>query len=93
MTEPIELRTRGRSPQDSVEDESKLLLKKSLLSKYIEVTYTGDKYPNIDGFIEFFNENGSTTVKAFFQLKGSEQDSFHTTPYGITSRSTLTTLT
>ena len=33
-----------------------------------------DKYPNIDGHIEFLNDNGSSTsVRLLFQIKGTEQ--------------------
>jgi len=31
-------------------------------------------FPNTDGHIEFFDENGSTTVRMFFQLKSSKKD-------------------
>lgn len=47
---------------------SKLPLREALF------TFYGDKYPNLDGHIEFLDENGSTTRKLFFQLKGTEND-------------------
>lgn len=68
------LKTKGPAPTDQVEKKSQhILASKVPLSDAIFDWY-GDKYPNLDGHIEFLGENGSTTVKLFFQLKSSEQD-------------------
>ena len=70
----IQLETKGPSPTDLIEKKSRQILESKLpLDEAIFVWY-GDKNPNLDGHIEFLDKSGSTTVKLFFQLKGSEQD-------------------
>lgn len=69
-----QLTTKKPSPTDLIEQNSKQIFESKLpLAKRI-FTWYGDKYPNLDGHIEFVGENGSTAVKMFFQLKSSEQD-------------------
>ena len=69
-----QLETKGPSPTDLIEEESKQILRAKLpLNEAIFVWYP-DKHPNLDGHIEFINKSGSTTVKLFFQLKGSNQN-------------------
>lgn len=69
-----QLTTRGPSPTDLIEQNSKQIFESKLpLADRIFFWY-GDKTPNLDGHIEFLGENGSTTVKMFFQLKSSEQE-------------------
>jgi len=70
----VKFATKGPSPTDQIEEKSRQIFRLKLpLSDALFVWY-GDKYPNLDGHIEFLGENGSTTVKLFFQLKSSEQD-------------------
>ncbi len=69
-----QLKTKSVSTTDLVEQNSKQIFESKLpLSERIFSWY-GDKYPNLDGHVEFLGENGSTTIKMFFQLKGSDQD-------------------
>ena len=68
------LRTKGQSATDLIEQNSRQIFESKLpLSERIFSWY-GDKYPNLDGHIEFLGENGSTAIKMFFQLKSSDQD-------------------
>ena len=70
----VQLETKGPSPTDLIEKKSRQILESKLpLDEAIFVWY-GDKNPNLDGHIEFLDKSGSTAVKLFFQLKGSEQD-------------------
>lgn len=72
------LPTRGASGTDQIEERSRQLLRAKLPLNDALITYYPDKYPNLDGHIEFLEgQNGSTAVKLFFQLKGTEQDVSH----------------
>lgn len=68
------LQTRGVAGTDQVEQRSRQLLRAKLPLNDALITDYSDKYPNLDGHIEFLDGNGSTAVKLFFQLKGTEQD-------------------
>ena len=69
-----QLTTKAPSPTDQIEKKSQQIFESKLpLTDALFVWY-GDKNPNLDGHIEFLGENGSTTVKLFFQLKSSEQE-------------------
>lgn len=70
----VQLETKGPSPTDIIEKRSRQILRSKLpLGEALFIWY-GDKFPNLDGHIEFLDKDGSTTVKLFFQLKGSEKD-------------------
>jgi len=69
-----QLTTKGPSPTDLIEQNSKQILESKLPLVDRIFFWYGDKNPNLDGHIEFLGENGSTTVKMFFQLKSSEQE-------------------
>jgi hypothetical protein len=72
-----QLITKAPSATDLTEQNSRQIFESKLsLSERIFGWY-GDKYPNLDGHIEFLGENGSTAVKMFFQLKGSDKDISH----------------
>ena len=69
-----QLTTKAPSPTDQIEKKSQQIFESKLpLANALFVWY-GDKNPNLDGHVEFLGENGSTTVKLFFQLKSSEQE-------------------
>jgi Domain of unknown function (DUF4365) len=69
-----ELRTRGVGRADTIEVRSRQVLQQRLPpSEAVLVTYP-DKYPNLDGLIEFFGETGALGLTAFFQLKATEAD-------------------
>jgi len=68
------LKTKGPSPTDQVEKKSQQIFQSKLPLSDAIFDWYEDKYPNLDGHIEFLGENGSTTVKLFFQLKSSEKD-------------------
>lgn len=68
------LKTKGPSPTDQIEEKSRQIFRSKVLPSDAIFVWYGDKYPNLDGHIEFLGENGSTTIKLFFQLKSSEQD-------------------
>lgn len=70
----LNLPTKSISPTDLIEERSKQILKSKLPLREALFTFYPDKYPNLDGHIEFLDENGSTTIKLFFQLKGTEND-------------------
>lgn len=71
----VNLTTKGRSPTDLIEKKSIDIVKTKLPVEEAEFIWIGGKYPNYDGMIEFFGDNGgSTTIKLFFQLKGSQRD-------------------
>ena len=69
-----QLTTKGPSATDLIEQNSKQIFESRLPLADRIFTWYADKYPNLDGHIEFIGENGSTAVKMFFQLKRSEQD-------------------
>ncbi|MBE3128366.1 MAG: DUF4365 domain-containing protein [Actinobacteria bacterium] len=69
-----QLITKGPSSTDQVEKESKQIFQSKVPIRDAQIIWYGDKYPNLDGHIEFLEEKSSTTVKLFFQLKGSKQD-------------------
>lgn len=69
-----QLTTRGVSPTDQTEKKSQQIFESKLSLTDALFVWYGDKNPNLDGHVEFLGENGSTTVKMFFQLKSSEQD-------------------
>lgn len=69
-----QLTTRGVSPTDQTEKKSQQIFESKIPLKDALFVWYGDKSPNLDGHLEFLSENGSTTVKLFFQLKSSEQD-------------------
>ena len=70
------LPTRGIPKTDVIEQRSRLVLQSKLSLTEALFTFYPDKTPNLDGHIEFFEANGSTStaVKLFFQLKGTDQD-------------------
>lgn len=68
------LATKGPSPTDLIEQNSKQIFESKLPLADRIFSWYGDKYPNLDGHIEFLSANGSTAVKMFFQLKSSEQN-------------------
>lgn len=75
-----QLTTKGPSSTGLVEQTSKQILQSKLpLSEAIFIWYdqSYQNFPNIDGHIEFFDGNGSTTVRMFFQLRSSEKDITH----------------
>lgn len=68
------LQTKKPSPTDLIEERSQLMLRSKLPLNEASISYPREKYPTWDGLIEFFDENGSTMTKLFFQLKGTEED-------------------
>jgi hypothetical protein len=67
--------TKSVSNTDHIEERSRQILRAKLPLNDAILVFYSDKYPNLDGHIEFLEgENGSTAVKLFFQLKGTEQD-------------------
>lgn len=70
----VKLTTKGPSPTDQIEKKSQLIFGSKLPVSDAQFVWYGEKYPNLDGHIEFLGENGSTTIMLYFQLKGSEQD-------------------
>ncbi len=68
------LPTKKLSSNDIVEKrslqifQSKLPLEEALFQPY------EDKMPNLDGHVEFLDESGSTGIRLFYQLKGTEND-------------------
>jgi len=71
------LKTKGRSPTDLIEEKSIHIVKSKLPVREAQFILYPEKTPNIDGHIEFYNKNGSTTVRLYFQLKGSQRDIKH----------------
>jgi len=71
------LKTKGRSPTDLIEEKSIHIVKSKLPVKEAQFILYPEKTPNLDGHIEFYNKNGSTTVRLYFQLKGSQRDIKH----------------
>jgi len=69
-----ELPTKKYSETDLIEERSKFMLRSKLPLSEALISYFGEKYPTWDGLIEFFNDEGSTATKMFFQLKGTEKD-------------------
>lgn len=68
------LKTKGPSPTDFTEEKSRDILRSKLPYKRATIQPYGDKYANLDGHIEFLKDDGgSTSVKLFFQLKGTDQ--------------------
>lgn len=68
------LPTKKPSPTDLVEETSEGIFKSKLPLSKVSWYWYQKKNPNLDGHIEFIDENGSTTVKMFFQLKSSNRD-------------------
>lgn len=72
-----QLTTKGPSPTGLIELNARNIFDSKLpLNQRIFIWYdqSFQNFPNLDGHIEFFGNDGSTTVKLFFQLKSSEQD-------------------
>lgn len=67
------LQTKKPSPTDIIEERSRLMLRSKLPLNEASISYPGDKYPNWDGILEFFN-NSEFVTKLFFQLKGTQED-------------------
>lgn len=69
-----DLLTKMPSQTDIIEEQSQLILRSKLPLNEASIGYQRDKYPTWDGIMEFFNVNGSTATKLFFQLKGTQKD-------------------
>jgi hypothetical protein len=69
-----DLTTKGRSPTDLIEVQSRHMLRSKIPLQEAIIEDYGDKYPNLDGHIEFLSNIGSTTVKLFFQLKATTRE-------------------
>ena len=72
-----QLITKAPSTTDLIEQNSRQIFESKLSLSERIFSWYGDKYPNLDGHIEFLGENGSTAIKLFFQLKSSDQDISH----------------
>ncbi len=69
-----QLPTRGVAATDTIEEQSKDLLRSKLPHAERIFNFFDGKHPNIDGLVEFMGSSGSTGVKMFFSLKGTTSD-------------------